>query len=428
MTDAKLFTDVMIFDGTGSPSFPGEVLVEGNRIRKVAEGFGQIDRIGKQLELIDGAGGTLMPGMVEGHGHITFTNIDDLRKLGQTPPEEHMLQTVYNAHKMLDAGFTSIYSAASAKPRLEIALRNEINAGRLTGPRLRAASPEICSTGALGDERQLHLYHTGTELIADGVDQMRVAVRTLAREGVDTIKLNISGENSVRRLQGKDCTYTEDEVKAAADEAHARGVWLSCHARADYSVRLALKNNFRCIYHCDYAEGETLDLLQAAKDRIFLAPAIGAVYTVAYEAEPWGITKEVATKLDSYRMLELSSALYAELRKRGLRVCIGGDYGFAWNPIGTNARDLEHFVNLYGYSPHEALRAATEYGGQIMAMDDLGLIKEGFLADMLLVDGDPTTDIKLMQDKNKLLMIMKDGSYHKAPGKGTVESRFRRTT
>jgi imidazolonepropionase-like amidohydrolase len=190
-------------------------------------------------------------------------------------------------------------------------------------------------------------------------------------------------------------------------------------------VRLALKNNFRCIYHCDYAEGETLDLLEAARDRIFLAPAIGAVYTVAYEAEPWGITKEVATKLDSYRMLELSSALYTELRKRGLRVCIGGDYGFAWNPIGTNARDLEHFVNLYGYSPREALRAATEYGGKIMAMEDLGLIKEGFLADLLLVSGDPTNDVTLLQDKNNLKMIMIDGRYHKPPRESLREAGFR---
>jgi imidazolonepropionase-like amidohydrolase len=191
-------------------------------------------------------------------------------------------------------------------------------------------------------------------------------------------------------------------------------------------VRLALRNNFRCIYHCDYAEGETIDLLEEAKDRIFLAPAIGNIYTTAYEGEPWGITKEVATEWDAYRMLELSSQLYTELRKRGLRVCIGGDYGFAWNPIGTNARDLEHFVNLYGYTPQEALRAATQYGGPIMAMDDLGLVKEGFLADLLLVAGDPTADVRILQDKENLLMIMKDGWYHKSLNGELGETRYRR--
>ncbi len=415
MSDAKLFTNAMIFEGTGGALFPGEVLVEDNRIRTVAKGANQISQRGDGLDVVDCAGATLMPGMTEGHGHISFTNVSNLRQLGQIPPEEHVFATMHNAHKMLDAGFTSIYSAASAKPRLEIALRNEINAGRVVGPRLRAASPEIASTGALGDERQLHLYHNGTELIADGADQLRVAVRTMAREGVDTIKLNISGENAVRRDGAKDCTYTDEEVKAAADEAHSRGVWLSCHARADYSVRLALKNRFRCIYHCDYAEGETLDLLEEAKDRIFLAPAIGAVYTVAYEAERWGITKKVAEELDAFRMLELSAALYTELRKRGLRVCIGGDYGFAWNRIGTNARDLEHFVNFYGYSPGEALRAATEFGGKIMDMDDLGLVREGYLADLLLIDGDPTADIKIMQDQSRIMMVMKDGAYYRSP-------------
>ncbi len=93
----------------------------------------------------------------------------------------------------------------------------------------------------------------------------------------------------------------------------------------------------------------------------------------------------------------------------------GGDYGFIWDPIGTNAQDFEYFVNLFGYTPAETLSAATMLGGQIMDMPDLGLVKEGFLADLLLVDGDPTADIKILQDRDNLLMIMKDGAYFSAP-------------
>jgi imidazolonepropionase-like amidohydrolase len=104
------------------------------------------------------------------------------------------------------------------------------------------------------------------------------------------------------------------------------------------------------------------------------------------------------------------------MHRRGIRVLIGGDYGFAWTPQGTNAKDLETFVDLLGFSPMEAILAATKYGGQIMQMgDELGMIKPGYLADMLLVDGDPIANIRVLQDKSRLLAIMKDGQFHKAP-------------
>ncbi|HWA44253.1 MAG TPA: amidohydrolase family protein [Hypericibacter adhaerens] len=409
----QLFTNVRIFDGEGTAPFPGEVLIEGNRIKTVAKGGG-LARDG--AEVVDGGGNTLMPGMTEAHSHITFTNIGKLKELGEIPQEEHLLLGLEFAKLLLDSGFTSLYSAASAKLRTEVVIRNAINAGRFPGPRLRAASPEITSTGGLGDERQDHMYHTGIELIADGADAVRTTVRHCIREGVDTIKINISGDNFVKRKFGRECSYTDAEVQAAAEEAHARGVYLACHARANGAVKLALKHHFRVIYHCDFIEGETYDLLEEQKNDVFLAPAIGIIYTTAYEAEPWGINKAVADHMEMYTMLENCSKTYGELRKRGMRILPGGDYGFAWNPLGTNARDLEHFVNIIGFTPAEALSAATKLGGQIMDIPDLGLIKDGYLADLLLVRGNPTENVKILQDRDNLIMIMKDGAYHKRPG------------
>ena len=104
------------------------------------------------------------------------------------------------------------------------------------------------------------------------------------------------------------------------------------------------------------------------------------------------------------------------LRKRGIRVLPGGDYGFAWNPHGTYARDLLLFVDVLGFTPTETLVAATRMGGEIMGMaDELGQVKPGYLADLLLVDGNPLTDIKRLQDQDALLVIMKDGRLHKGP-------------
>ena len=409
----QLFTNVVVFDGEGTPPVPADVLVEGNRIRAVGAP-GALDR--RDAEVVDGGGNTLMPGMVEAHAHVTYTNFVQLKELGEIPVEEHVLATMENVKLMLDAGFTSVYSAASSKLRLEAVIRDAIDAGRIPGPRMRAASPEITSTGGLGDVRQLHMHHEGVEIVADGVDEMRRTVRTVIREGVDTIKVNISGDNFVRRGFGRRCSYSEAEVAAAAEEAHERGAWLACHARADGAVRMALRHGFRVIYHCDFIEGETYDLLEAARDDVFLAPALGIIYTTAHEAEPWGITKEVAQHMEMYEMLETAPAVYAELRRRGVRVLPGGDYGFAWNPMGTNARDLEHFVKLLGYSPAQALSAATKLGGALMDMPDLGLIKEGYLADLLLVKGNPVEDVRILQDKGNLIVIMKDGCYHKRLG------------
>jgi imidazolonepropionase-like amidohydrolase len=113
-----------------------------------------------------------------------------------------------------------------------------------------------------------------------------------------------------------------------------------------------------------------------------------------------------------------------KLRMRGRRILPGGDYGFAWTPIGTNARDIEHFVKLLDYKPMDAIIAATKLGGEIMQMGhELGQVKAGYLADLLLVDGNPLADVAILRDRKRLLAIMKDGSFHKAPQKSAKSAQ-----
>jgi imidazolonepropionase-like amidohydrolase len=138
------------------------------------------------------------------------------------------------------------------------------------------------------------------------------------------------------------------------------------------------------------------------------------MYARTYEAGSFGITREVAEKLGAPFTLERMQKLYPKMRKRGIRVLPGGDYGFPYNPIGRNARDLQWFVELLGYTPIEALVAATKLGGELMGRGELlGQVKPGYLADLLLVDGDPTRDVRVLQDPAKLAVIMKDGKFHK---------------
>ena len=136
----------------------------------------------------------------------------------------------------------------------------------------------------------------------------------------------------------------------------------------------------------------------------------------ARNAGEYGI-KPGSPMADAYeRELEAAVESMKNMHKRGIRVLIGGDYGFAWTPHGTNAKDLEYFVDMLGMSSMEAIQAGTMFGGQIMGMgNELGLIKEGYLADLLLIDGNPLSDVRILQDKKRLVSIMKDGKFHKTP-------------
>ncbi len=410
---AHLFRNVSIWDGERDDPYPGEVLVEGNRIRTVARGSSQIAAEAAS-HTIDGKGMTLMPGLVEGHCHLSFVGPARNQDLGEIPPEEHLLRTCRNATLILDHGFTSCYSAASAKLRIDVVVRAEIENGYLAGPRYRAAGPEITVTGGLGDERKAHIHAESFGMLADGVDEIRKAVRICCREGVDNVKFNVSGDEFVSTARAEVVSMSEEELTAGVAVAHDWGKRVACHSRAAESVKRAVRAGVDCIYHCDFADEEALDMLEGVKDRVIVGPAFGLVHNSVFEGDAVGLTRAVVERMGLPRKLEHTIATYHEMRKRGMRVVIGGDYGFTVTPMGQNARDIGHFVKFFGYSPAEALRCATKIGGELMGhKGELGVIKEGALADILLVDGNPLDNLSLLVGPAHLAVIMKDGRFHR---------------
>ena len=412
---ALLITNVMVWDAINDASYPGEVLIEGNRISDVACAPGQISR-DRVKETIDGQGQFLMPGMVEGHCHLSFVNPSRNQDLGEIPPEEHLLQTCRAATFLLDHGFTSAYSAASAKLRLDVVVRAEIENGYLAGPRYKAAGPEITTTGGLGDERKAHMHAESFGMIADGVDEIIRAVRLCCRENVDNIKFNVSGDEFVSHARAEIISMREEELKVGVEVAHDFGKRVACHSRAAESVKRAVRAGVDCIYHCDFADEEALDMLEKAKHRVIVGPAFGLVHNSVYEGDAVGLTKEVAERMGLPRKIEYTIATYKAMRKRGMRVVVGGDYGFTITPMGQNARDIGHFVKFFGYTPAEALKCATAVGGDLMGhKGELGVIKQGALADLLLVNGDPLKDQSVLVGPSHFSMIMKDGKMHRDP-------------
>jgi imidazolonepropionase-like amidohydrolase len=410
-----LLTNVSIFEGTEANLVPGEVQVQGNRIEAVAKPGESLQRAG--CEIIDAGGATLMPGMVNAHSHLSYTNGTTVAELTALPVEEHVLATMHHARLALDMGFTSAIGAASAKPRLDIVIRNEINAGKIPGPRLLACTPEFTVTGGLADDNKYSQPHPSVSIICDGADEFRKAVRMMIREGVDVVKFNNSGDSfCFPRMTAEQNPMTDAEVSAICETTLNLGRRLAAHAHADSGVRQCMKYGVELILHASFASDKTIEQLEKVKHKHYVSPAIAARYNTTYEASAWGITTDVAEMIGNKRELEAGIKVMRKMRAAGIKVLPFGDYGFAWLPHGTEARDLEHFVHLFGYEPWEALRAATAWGGEAWAGqsgEKLGRIAPGYLADILLVDGNPLLDLTLLQDRAALLAIMKDGSFHK---------------
>lgn len=411
-----VFSNVRVLDGTGEPPYAAEVTVSGNRIKTINRGggFGTSFATGQR---IDGRGMTLMPGLIDAHLHLSWNNASGIDAIQMMPLEEHVLSTVEMAKVVLDAGFTAGRGAAAAKPRLDVVIRNAINAGRFPGPRYTAAGPEITTIGGLGDATLPHIPDEGLNvgIVTKGPEDIRRVVRELMKWGVDTIKLNLSGEE-ITGMGAEETQMSDEEVAMAVTEARRRNRTVAAHARSIESIKQCVRHGVDFIYHASFTDSESLDMLEAAKDRHFVAPGLAWLLNTARNAGEWGIKPGSPITIAYERELERAVESMQNMHKRGIRVLIGGDYGFAWTPLGTNAKDLEYFVDLIGMTPMEAIQAGTLYGGQIMGMgNELGLVREGYLADLLLVDGDPLMDVRILQDHNRIVSIMKDGVFHKAP-------------
>jgi len=409
-----LFRNVRVLDCTGKMPFEGSVLVKGNLIAAVVPAAQALTV--PDAMVVDGQGATLMPGLIEAHSHLTFTDVAQSVDLGFIPPEEHMLKTAANARRMLDAGFTSCFSAAAAKPRLDVVLRKAIDNGDLPGPRTLAASPEMTVSAGLGDVRLYHMYRENFAVVCNGPEEFRRYSREMVREGVDTLKINVSGDAGTPASPADTTVMNEAEVAAVCDVAQAHGKRVAAHARSAESVKMCLRHGVDVIYHATLLDDEARDQLESRRDRVFVAPVLGNLYSTLNEAAPWGITRAIAEERGIAQELDAGIENMKALHRRGVRVLIGGDYGFAWNPIGTDARDIAHFVDMLGFAPMDAILSATRLGGEIMGMGDcIGQIRTGYLADLILVDGNPLANVALLQQREKMRAIMKNGEFWKAP-------------
>lgn len=391
-TNAKLFTA-----GDENVTENGTVWVQDDTV-VFAGNAAALPSTPQASRQIDLQGKFLMPGMTETHAHLSFADASPFA-IGATSVEDATITAVRNAQLMLKAGFTSAISFGSTY-KIDVALRDAINSGRLSGPRLLAAGRDLGATASNIDSPG------GLSQIADGPWALRKAVREQRRDRVNVVKIFLDGEAINAVNPPGELSFCDEEVVAVVEEAHRRGMRVACHARSAAAVKQAVKAGVDFIGHANYLDQEAVDALAAKKDQIVVGPAIAWEVQYVAQCESLGISKATVRAQGYETEIAETVKTVEKLRAAGVRLVVGGDYGISIAPHGTYAKDLEYFVDLFSMRPAEALICATRNGGQAMdPQGRLGTLTNGALADMLIVDGNPLEDITVMQQAEKLQVI-----------------------
>jgi imidazolonepropionase-like amidohydrolase len=401
-----------LIDGTGRPPVDGASLViEGDTLVHAGR-LGAADAPAASDTLtVDLGGRTVVPGLVEAHLHLSYNNVKVIADLDlNCPPEYSTLVSARNAELVLACGYTAARSAGSVHA-VDVALKRAIEEGLYPGPRLLAAGRDICATGGMADwnASYLKLGMEGLALIADGPDQVRAAVRRVIKDGADVVKCYVGGDALLPHTPIGDCTYTLAEVRALAEETHMRGRIASAHVRGERSSQVAAEAGVDSIEHATCASDATLRLIH--DQGLFLVPGLRYLYSIVENGPRFGITEDVIGPSGLRDEIKQAADTYRRARDLGIRMCPGGDFGFAWCPHGEYAKDIQVFVDVIGYTPLEAIRAATLWGAELMRMPDrIGSLERGKWADLVVVDGDPLGDIAVLQDRARLT-VMKGGRW-----------------
>lgn len=401
-----------LVDGSGAAPVDDAVLViEGETIVHAGRMAAAHAPRDPDTQVVDLGGRTVIPGLVEAHIHLSYNDVKVIADLDlNCPPEYATLVSAKNAELALSCGYTAARSAGSVHA-VDVALKRAINEGLYPGPRLLAASRDIVATGGMSDwnPSYLKLGMEGLALIADGPEQIRQAVRRSIKDGADVIKCYVGGDALLPHTPIADCTYTLPEVQALVDETHMRGRIASAHVRGARSSRVAAEAAVDSIEHATYADDETLRMI--ADQGLFLVPGLRYLYSIIENGPRFGITEQIVGPSGLRDEIKQAADTYRRAKDRGIRMCPGGDFGFAWNPHGEYAKDIQVFVDVIGFTPLEAITCATRRGAELMRMEDrIGTLAAGKLADLVVVDGDPLKDITVLQDWSRL-SVMKGGRF-----------------
>ncbi|MBB4082847.1 imidazolonepropionase-like amidohydrolase [Brevundimonas lenta] len=417
-----VFRNCMLFDGKASRTRGGvQVLVEGNRISRIIEGDAAPP---DGARVIDCGGGVLMPGLIDAHWHTMFAALP-LMALTTADIGFIFLAASAEAERTLMRGFTTVRDLGGPS----FALAQAIDRGMATGPRIYPSGTMITTTGGHGDMRPLediprspggrlsHMEHIGGGSIADTADEVRLRAREQLMQGATQIKMVGGGGVSSPRTTLDMFTYGEAEFRAGVETAADRRTYLTVHAYPPEQMQRALAAGTQCIEHGHLMDEATARMMAERGAWLSTQPFFS-------EEDQAPLTGQ--SRVNLLQVLEGTRTMYPLARRHGIKTAFGTDLLFSPDILHRQGLMLARMTNWY--SPAESLQMATSGNGELMALSGprnpypgkLGVIEPGAMADMLVVNGDPTADLDLIADPNNFTVIVKDGTIYKDTRSGTA--------
>jgi imidazolonepropionase-like amidohydrolase len=401
---SRVLTGVTLIDGTGrAPMRDAAIRIEGERIAAAgprAEMSWPADAV-----VMDLAGRTVLPGLIDAHDHLASHGYGLPTRWGLDEPASTVhLRTARVLADTLAMGYTTVRDAGG----LDAGFKLAVEQGLVPGPRLVLALQIISPTGGIGDR----VSPSGHDCcgaydpvlppsVANGADAVRDVVRTMVRAGADVIKTATTGGASSRPGHGpKDAAFSLDEMKALVGESHALGRRVMCHALGGPGLRSCLEAGVDSIEHGCYLDEEPELMAQMAGRGVFLVPTL-TVY-VYHRESPSAHVRARALALYEHHVATVQRAL-----EIGVPIAAGTDAGGHGHP--KNALELGYLVDA-GLTPMQAVRSATQWAAQCLGLErELGTIEPGRLADLIVVDGNPLDDIKILLEPQRIELVLKGG-------------------
>jgi imidazolonepropionase-like amidohydrolase len=404
-----------VIDGLGrDPIAKGTVVIEGDRISAVGQDTAV--RIPHSATVLDAAGRTVLPGIIDCHVHSTYRARDIRQHLTNTPTY-NVLRSTRILEETLACGVTTARDMGGA----DAGFRQAIAEGLVKGPRLLISIVMISQTGGHGDS----WVPAGIRLqkrawlpsgVVDGPEEMRKLVRTLLMAGADFIKICTTGGITSLTDSWDEPQLASDEIRTAVAEARAKGKGVAVHAEGLAGIRNALVADIHSLEHGWFLDESCVDHM--IKHGTWWVPTIALVplSVERRKVDPAWSNQQLANEEDKdaaiYAAMQKQIPLWKDAVRRGIKVAMGTDQSHRLL-VGENLVELEYMVKWLGMSEMDAIVASTSRAAECIERPELGALAPGKRADLLVVDGDPLADIAVLQDRKRLHLILKDGWAYK---------------
>lgn len=408
MTKGDLtLVNALLWDGTDKDPEPRQ-LIEINKGRIVR--IGGTDKVSapRDTNVLDVQNRFVMPGLIDCHVHLVYSGFHTMTEVDSWPIEYHAIRAAQNAATLLSCGYTTIRDVGT-RGNIGPSVRDAIHQGWIPGPRMVACGPMICSAAACRDPADLNKALTSIYTPVSGIEEIRRAVRSQIRLGVDCIKVFVTGSEANPYTTTDQTLLSPEELTVLVQEARRCNKMVACHAQSYLGAKIAIQAKVDTIEHGTRLDDHTIDELFRAKGT-FLVPTLSTISSVLELSHNEKQLEEMRTNAPLWR------DSFRRAHDAGIKIAAGSDVGNRY-VHGQQAKELELLVEN-GFTEKEALIASTKTASQALGLANLiGTVEQGKLGDLLITNSNPLCDVRVLQRREEIYGVVKEG--HFFPNKRT---------